>query len=92
MLFALALIMAGAFAFAGGSTSASAMTAGAVTGMNDIVKPSQAEKVTYYGYGYRRGYCYHYPWRCRGYYYRHRPYWRHHHHRRHYWRHRRHYW
>jgi hypothetical protein len=85
MLFALAVIMAGAFAFAAGSSPASAMTAGSVTSMSDIVKGSGLDKVTYY---YRRGggYCYYYPWRCRRHHYR-----RHHHHYRPWWR-RRHYW
>ena len=82
MLFALAMIMAGAFAFAAGSSPASAMTSGAVTSMSDIMKGSGADKATYY----RRGYCSEYPWRCRRRHYR-----RHHDHYRPWWR-RRHYW
>jgi hypothetical protein len=84
MLFALAVIMAGAFTFAAGSSPASAMTSGAVTSMSDIVKGSGADNVTYYRRG--GGYCYYYPWRCRRHHYR-----RHHHHYRPWWR-RRHYW
>ena len=84
LLFACAMMTAGAFAFAGASP-ASAMSAGPVTGMSDIVKSSgTADKVGYY---YRRGFCGRYPWRCRGgygpryryyaprYRYYHRPWW-----------------
>lgn len=74
LLFALAVMMTGAFAFAVG-TPASAMTAGPVTSLNDAVK-SGATDVTYYR---RYNYCDDYPWRCRRHHYRrhyYRPYWR----------------
>lgn len=85
MLFALAMSVAGAFAFAGASP-ASAMTAGPVTGLGDVVQSGGAtEKVTYWG-----GYCYEYPWRCRRrhYYWGHhyRPYYRPHYYYRHHYR------
>jgi hypothetical protein len=85
LLFACAMSVAGAFAFTGASP-ASAMSAGPVTGLSDIVTSSAAaENVGYY---YRRGFCGRYPWRCRrGFYgpryryyapryrYYHRPWW-----------------
>ena len=90
MLFALAILVTGAFAFAAGSP-ASAMTANPVAGVSEAVQSSgTVEKVGYWGYRdryyrrpyYRRhGYCYYYPWRCRGgSYYRYRrhhyrPWW-----------------
>jgi hypothetical protein len=91
LLFALVMLMTGAFAFAAGSP-ASAMTAGAVTGVSDIVKPGGAIQTVDY---WDRHYCYEHPWRCRNrYYYRRhydRPYYRPYYfnyYRPHYWRYR----
>ena len=91
MLFAFAILVTGAFAFAAGSP-ASAATVNPITGMSNVVQSTETvENVgyrdgyyrrRYYDRGYyrRRGYCYYYPWRCRGrdYYYRrhyYRPWW-----------------
>lgn len=77
LLFALAMLMVGAFAFGTGSPASAAVTAGSVTGMSDIVKADNTLSKTYH----RRGrYCWNHPysWRCR----RHR----HRHYRRHYYR------
>jgi hypothetical protein len=68
LLFALVIVAMGGFAFAGASP-ASAMTAGAVTGMSDIVKSdSTVDKVAYrcwWRYGHRH--CAWYPgWRHHG--------------------------
>ncbi len=86
ILFALALLVTGAFAFAAG-TPVSAMTASPAAAVSDVVKSSGAvEKAQYWGdryYAYERpyyrrhNYCYYYPWRCRRHYY----YRRHHHYR-----------
>jgi hypothetical protein len=92
LLFALAVLMTGAFAFAAGSP-ASAASAGAVSGLSDVVKSNPTvEKVYhrrrhYYRHHYYRRHHYRPYWRPRFYFYR--PYWRrhrHHHHRRHYYR------
>jgi hypothetical protein len=95
LLFALVMMVTGAFAF-GGATPASAMAAAPVAGMSDVVKADSAmQQVTYYRYGYRR-FCWKYPDHPRCYrrrwhrHYRH-DYWRprhrdhghHGHHRRH---------
>jgi hypothetical protein len=88
MLFALATLVVGAFAFAGGSTSASAAPVSPAAAVSDSVRTGNIESVTYYyrrGYR-RRGYCYYYPWRCE------RPYYRRHYYYRPHWRHRRDYW
>jgi hypothetical protein len=83
LLFALVMMLAGAFAF-GAGTPANAMTAGTVAGMNDVVKTDGGVQKVYH---WRRGFCWRYPydWRCRHrgyrpYYYRrhyrhHRPWW-----------------
>lgn len=74
LLFALAVIAIGGFAFTGASP-ASAMTAGAVTGVNDLVKAGP-EAVHWRPY-YHRHYRHYRPWWG----------WRHRHHRNCYWRH-----
>ena len=73
LLFAFAMMITGAFAFAAGSP-ASALTAGPVTGMADVVKSDATVNNVTYG-----GHCWRHPWHwyCR----RH-----HHHYRRHYYR------
>jgi hypothetical protein len=81
LLFALIVTVMGAFAFAGG-TPANAMTAGAVTGMSDIVKSGSSIDQVRCWWRYGRRYC---SWG-------HRPRYRWHrrHHNR-WWGHRRHY-
>lgn len=77
LIFALAMLVVGAFAF-GTGTPANAATAGSVTTLADIVKPSNlGEKVHY-----RRRFCWRHPyhWRCR------RRYHRRYYYRRHYYR------
>jgi hypothetical protein len=56
------MTVAGAFALAG-ATPASAVPAGPVTGLSDIVTSDAAADTV--GYRYRRGFCARYPWRCR---------------------------
>jgi hypothetical protein len=76
LLFALAIMVTGAFAFAAGSP-ASAVTAGPVTSMGDIVKSDATlDQVRWY----RGGHCWRHPWHwyCRRHHHRH--------YRRHYYR------
>jgi hypothetical protein len=65
MLFALAMLVTGAFAFGAGSP-ASAMTVGSVASASDVVTSAgMVEKVQYWR---ERRYCDYYPWRCRRHY------------------------
>jgi hypothetical protein len=87
LLFALVMMMTGAFAFGAGAP-ANAMTAAPVAGVIDVVKADSATQTVhwrrhghrhwrpYYGYGYRRHH-----WRP--YYYGYRPYYGHRRHHRH---------
>jgi hypothetical protein len=82
LMFAL-VMLTGAFAF-GAGTPATAMTAGPVTSMSDVVKADSAmQKVNHW----RRGFCWRHPyhWRCSHRGYRHRYYRRHYRHHRPWW-------
>jgi hypothetical protein len=83
LLFALVMVMTGAFAF-GAATPASAMTAAPVAGMSDAVKTDGVMQKVYH---YRRGFCWRHPyhWRCQHRHYRRHYYRRHHHHHRRPW-------
>jgi chitodextrinase len=76
LLFALVLMMTGAFAF-GAGTPAKAMTAGGITGVGDVVNSTGATEQVYYR---RHDWCWYnpYSWRCRPHHYRrhyYRRYW-----------------
>jgi hypothetical protein len=82
LLFALAMLVAGAFAFGTGSPASAAVTASSVTGMSDIVKADNTLSKTHYRRYRRHRYCWYYPysWRCRRHYH-----YRRHHYRRYWW-------
>jgi hypothetical protein len=87
LLFALVMMLTGAFAFGAGTPANAATAAGPVSGLSEVIKTdAAAQNVQYYyrrhRYGYRRGFCWRHPyhWRCR------RGYGRPHYYRRHYYR------
>jgi hypothetical protein len=75
LLFALVVMTMG-FAF-GGGTPASAMTAGAVTGMSDIIKPNSSVEQVRCWWRYGRRYCNHWGGWHRHRYHRRHCWWRH---------------
>ena len=73
LIFAFAIVLMGAFGFAAG-TPASAMTAGPVAGMTDVVKPAGTAEAVHWRRHWHRHYYRHHYW---GWHHRRHCWWRH---------------